>query len=325
MNRSTTISQKTKKTLSVVVMYPTTGSLFQHQEVRCRLDNTACVTKHINLREMKTQVIISGYMDSSYSPIVRSFVAQYLKLKRNVLVLEIFPVLVRSYPLAARITKPLGELLGQLLASLTNNGLSASRLELLGASLGAHIASFAAVEFHRLTGQRPARLTGLDPAGPCFRNLPAEAKLHAAVAKKVDVLHTNIDEFGIAEPVGHVDFYANGGELQQKIIGDFIMPCFELCSHVRSGFYYLLAIINPDKFIGVRCKSVADARHGNCYDGEINTNTLGPKTNFTKTGIYYLPTTAEWPYYLGLNGLNKRRYGVNEYLLRPAPDEDIVL
>lgn len=54
--------------------------------------------------------------------------------------------------------------------------------------------------------------TGLDPAGPCFRSVPPTARLHADAAHRVDVLHTNIDGFGIAEPLGHVDFYANGGE-----------------------------------------------------------------------------------------------------------------
>lgn len=58
-------------------------------------------------------------------------------------------------------TKPLGELLGEFLANLTFRGLSSKRIELVGASLGAHIASHAAVAYRQLTGRRPARLTGL--------------------------------------------------------------------------------------------------------------------------------------------------------------------
>lgn len=103
------------------------------------------------------------------------------------------------------------------------------------------------------------------------------------------------------------------------------MPCFQLCSHIRSGFYWLLSFTNPDKFVAVQCKTVADARHGNCFDGTIKSNVLGPRTNFTNTGIFYLPTNASTPYFLGLDGLKKRKYGVNDYLLMPAPDEDVTI
>ncbi|XP_022829584.1 lipase member H-B-like [Spodoptera litura] len=329
MNKSTLLSEKTKKSLSVIVVYPSSGFL-GHRETRCSLsaEGAACAAKHIpinDLKKRKTLVMISGYMDSTFSPVVRTLLAMYLGLGRNVIVLEIFPILVRSYPIAARITKPLGNLLGEFLASLTSRGLSSKKLELVGGSLGAHIASYAADTYKLLTGRRPARLTGLDPAGPCFRNVPPTSRLHAGAADRVDVLHTNIDGFGIPDRLGHVDFYANGGEYQPYLKGDFIMPCFQLCSHVRSVFYWYLSYSNPDKFIAVQCDSVADARHGNCYEGTLRTNALGPNTNFSKTGVFYLPTNAKSPYYLGLNGLKKRKYGVNDYLMTPAPDEDITI
>lgn len=103
------------------------------------------------------------------------------------------------------------------------------------------------------------------------------------------------------------------------------MPCFQLCSHIRAGFYFLLAFTNPNQFVAVSCDSVEKVRHGNCYEGKIQTNVLGPKTNFNKTGIFYLPTEAISPYYLGVNGLKKRNYGVNNYLLNSSPDKDIII
>lgn len=109
------------------------------------------------------------------------------------------------------------------------------------------------------------------------------------------------------------------------MIGNFILPCFLFCSHVRSAFYWILSLQNPDKFVAVRCPSVAEARHGDCYNGTITTNVLGSETDFEKPGVYYLPTSERLPYYIGDRGLNKRKYDVNEYLLKPAPDEDIVL
>lgn len=115
------------------------------------------------------------------------------------------------------------------------------------------------------------------------------------------------------------------GEYQSAMIDDFILPCFLLCSHVRSVKYWLLAYDYPDKFIGVRCESTSKARHGDCYNGNITGNILGPRTNFNEPGVYYLPTTETAPYYMGVDGLKQNKYGANSYLLKPAPDEDVTI
>ncbi|KAI5637165.1 lipase domain-containing protein [Phthorimaea operculella] len=359
MNRSTTFSEATKESLNVVMIKPSSdgllGRLIGSQEKRCQLskDGANCAAKFLDLKGRKLQVLISGYMDASFSPLVRMISSTYLARGRNLAVVEIFPVLVRTYPVAARLTKPLGEVLGTFLAELTlKKGVSPSQIELVGGSLGAHIASFAAVKYSELTGRKPARLTGLDPAGPCFRNLPPSQRFHPDAAektdalhtnidgfgiadaiaqvdfyanggKKTDALHTNIDGFGIADAIAQVDFYANGGEFQPSMAGSFILPCFVVCSHVRAAPYWMLALTNPDKFKAVRCDSVAQARHGQCYQGDITTNLLGPKTNFSRPGVYYLPTTELPPYYN--DGIGQREYGVNNYLLKTAPDKDMVL
>lgn len=52
---------------------------------------------------------------------------------------------------------------------------------------------------------------------------------------------------------------------------------------------------------------------------------MGPKTDFNKQGIFYLPTGANAPYYIAEEGLQKRKYDVNEYLLKSAPDEDVII
>ncbi|XP_026313823.1 lipase member H-like [Hyposmocoma kahamanoa] len=325
MNRSTTFSERTKKSLSVVVMWPS-KSLFSSSERRCKLsvEGAACAAEYLDFKRRKTQVMISGYMDASFSPLMRMMSRTYVTLGRNVIMVEIFPILVRTYPVAARITKPLGHIIGEFLAELTRLGLSPNRIEMVGGSLGAHIASFASIKYRELTGKRPERLTALDPAGPCFRNLPETERFQADAAIHTDALHTNIDGFGIADAIAHVDFYANGGEYQPSMTGNFILPCFLVCSHVRAAFYWNLAYKNTDKFVGVRCDSVASVRHGRCYDGIIETNYLGPKTNFSKPGIYYLPTTEFVPYFVE-DGTKSRDYGVNNYLLKTAPDEDLIV
>lgn len=71
------------------------------------------------------------------------------------------------------------------------------------------------------------RITGLDPAGPLFMN--EQGHISAGDAKFVgeifnfesqkivknwrslDIIHTDSGFFGIPWPVGHADFYPNGG------------------------------------------------------------------------------------------------------------------
>ncbi|KAL4710340.1 hypothetical protein ACJJTC_011156 [Scirpophaga incertulas] len=327
MNRTTKLSAKTRNSLTVVALKLNPGGFLPTSEVRCSLGDSGrkCVADHMDLTKT-VQVLISGYLDSTSSILVRSMATQYLNEGSNLLLVEIFPVLVRAYPLAARLTKPFGMVVGEFIASLTEFGLTADRLQLMGASLGAHISHYAAVRFYELTGTKPARLTGLDPAGPCFRHLPEETRINANGARKVDIVHTNIDGFGIADPVGHVDFYLNGGEYQQSIKQGVVFPCLELCSHIRSALYLMYSYINPDKFIGIKCDSVRQARTGNCYESaNLTTNLLGPLTDFTKPGIYYLPTNEKAPYYRGRNAFKRRKYGIATYLLQVSPDKDIVI
>lgn len=58
--------------------------------------------------------------------------------------------------------------------------------------------------------------TGLDPAGPFFPLNDTSSRLDTSDAEFVDVIHTDSgdlggNELGMEEPIGHVDFYPNGG------------------------------------------------------------------------------------------------------------------
>lgn len=108
------------------------------------------------------------------------------------------------------------------------------------------------------------------------------------------------------------------------MFGSFILPCFQLCSHVRSVWYWLEALKYPDAFIGVRCDNITKVRNGDCYNGTVRTNVLGANTNFNRPGIYYLPTRPKSPYHIGDKALKQARFGVNSYLLKAAPDMDII-
>ncbi|CAG5057572.1 unnamed protein product [Parnassius apollo] len=256
----------------------------------------------LDLKNKKTVLYCGGFLDSASFPFSRALGTAYCKRGYNVIMVELFQFLTYIYPKSVRLTKVLGDKIGELLTKLTEQGLKTENLEIVGISLGAHIGGYAAKYLYAATGKKPSRITGLDPAGPCYRSLPPSSKLQASDADRVDIVHTNIDGFGLAEKLGHVDFYVNGGEYQPSDIP--AIPCLVLCSHLRSGLYWWQAIEHPKKFIGIKCDSIQDARFAKCFNNS-ETNYLGLETKFNRPGIYYLPTFNEFPYYRGKEGLKQ--------------------
>ena len=64
-------------------------------------------------------------------------------------------------------------------------------------------------------------VSGLDPASPIFRSqfIEPSRKLDTDDADFVDVIHTDgspvwTDGFGLLKPLGHVDYFPNGGREQ---------------------------------------------------------------------------------------------------------------
>ena len=62
--------------------------------------------------------------------------------------------------------------------------------------------------------------SGLDPAGPLFEGYDPTVRLDKSDADYVDIIHSNgesliVGGFGAWEPLGHVDFYPNGGRAQR--------------------------------------------------------------------------------------------------------------
>lgn len=59
----------------------------------------------------------------------------------------------------------------------------------------------------RLTQGRFNTIIGQDPAGPLFSVANPAARLADTDAEYVEVIHTDTRSFGIADPIGHADFY----------------------------------------------------------------------------------------------------------------------
>lgn len=80
----------------------------------------------------------------------------------------------------------------------------------LGHSLGAHISGAAGQSFQNTAGKLLPRITGLDPANPCFKEGETLQGLMRGDAEFVDIIHTNSGVLGKRDPIGDADFYPNG-------------------------------------------------------------------------------------------------------------------
>lgn len=81
-------------------------------------------------------------------------------------------------------------------------GLDPKSIHLIGHSLGSHIAGFTGKQFMELTARKVGRISGLDPAGPCFSLVAPELRLQAGDAHFVDVIHTDGGVFGLTDQIG---------------------------------------------------------------------------------------------------------------------------
>ena len=59
-------------------------------------------------------------------------------------------------------------------------------------------------------------VVALDPAVKYFEAAHPDARLDSRDAQFVDVIHADSDGSGLEKPLGHLDFYPNGGEDQKE-------------------------------------------------------------------------------------------------------------
>ncbi|KAJ8917779.1 hypothetical protein NQ315_010685, partial [Exocentrus adspersus] len=216
-----------------------------------------------------------------------------------------------NYVKASANTRLVGKQLSLLLRGLVEkNGLSLRNTHLIGFSLGAHIAGFAGADLGNLS-----RITGLDPAGPLFESQDPRARLDQNDAAFVDVIHSNgenliLGGLGSSQPMGHVDFYPNGGRMQKgcshlfvgavsDIIWSSAVEGRSLCNHRRAYKFFIDSVSPRCHFPAFPCDSYEDFLAGKCFpcsDGRICGN-MGYYADRSKgRGQLYLVTRDEEPF-----------------------------
>lgn len=214
-----------------------------------------------------------------------------------------------DYAQAAGNARLVGSYMAQIAKTLVAaKGADASNVWCIGHSLGGHICG------HMGTGMKLGRITGLDPAGPLFDDHDIKCGLNPSCADYVDVIHTHgkkgfILNLGTMRPLGHADFYPNGGGVQpgcpnylntEDLLQSGYVDISPVCSHARAIDYFeeslkgscvfwaRLQCTDPNNIPG-SCKKCGDrcARLGYLSD------TIG------RRGKFYLQTNDDEPFCKG--------------------------
>ncbi|XKL61870.1 hypothetical protein PGB90_001703 [Kerria lacca] len=196
---------------------------------------------------LPTKIIVHGFKGSGQDKGALDIATAFLELENANIVLVDWHkgAAGPSYVSAAANTQLVGRQLALLLMEMIEFGMNITKIHIIGFSLGAHIAGYAGRTIQK-KGMKVARITGLDPASPLFRELLATSlsPLNKNDAEFVDIIHTDgarllTEGLGIFRPIGHVDYFPNGG---------FDQPG---CNHVRGavlashlGTFLLRYVIN---------------------------------------------------------------------------------
>nr|CAH0106147.1 unnamed protein product [Daphnia galeata] len=209
-----------------------------------------------------------------------------------------------NYARAAVSTTPVGIYVANFLDFLISQGTSPSLFHVIGYSLGAHVAGSAGNSIR--LGRLP-RITGLEPASGGYERIEKLRSLSSSDADFVDVIHTNAANvlgLGTTSPIGHADFYPNGGRWQYGCLWNTEYDSLIHCSHGRSTHYFIESILaGPKKFLSSRCPSYLKFNLGicgNCQDpiDSYNCISMGEFASPTANGIYFLYTNPTAPYSL---------------------------
>lgn len=270
------------------------------------LNHTQKHTAYFN-SSLPTKVIVHGYRALGSKPSWVSGLAQALLREEdvNVLVVDWINRASFAYNLVVENYKEVAVQISVLINQLTKYGSTLESFHFIGVSLGAHVSGFVGTLFEGKLG----RITGLDPAGPMFKSADPFDRLDSSDALFVEAIHTDSDYFGISIPVGHVDFFLNGGMDQAGCARSKFasMYGYVICDHMRALHVYMSALNRSCPLIGFPCSNYEEFLAGECVTCEGPFNGTCPQIGLLKnSGItahplpiqerVYLLTTATAPF-----------------------------
>nr|XP_036674233.1 lipoprotein lipase isoform X2 [Drosophila suzukii] len=259
-----------------------------------------------------TRILIHGWLGNENANMYSALIPAYLDLKNgnyNIFTVDWGRGAIADYITASYRVKPVGKVLAKFVDFLHQEaGLRFEDLQLVGFSMGAHVAGLAGK--HLQTG-RLRMIRALDPALPFFRYAKEEERLTAQDADYVEVLHTSVGSYGFDRPLGHADFYANWGSQQPG--------CFwHECSHWRAFMLFAESLLRDRNmgFLSQGCPSgewQQLTRFRRCpKDTGIIQTMGGDLANVSadflaqRQGVYYFQTNDQPPYVLAQNASSQK-------------------
>ncbi|XP_045496982.1 pancreatic triacylglycerol lipase-like [Colias croceus] len=198
----------------------------------------------------------------------------------------------KSYERSVFYSYYIAKALAKVLADFKNVGFPSQNIHCIGHSLGSQILGYAGFIYFDLTAEKVWRITGIDPAGPCFSNSLIEEQLRSGAADYVEVFHCNAGGLGTTSVLADIDFFLNDGKVQPHchvgIIPGYGESDAARCSHKACVRYWTYSIKNPGSFLAWRCDSYRDFASGKCAGNEV---AIAGYTNPGNTsGVFYAST-----------------------------------
>ncbi|XP_015516952.1 pancreatic triacylglycerol lipase [Neodiprion lecontei] len=253
------------------------------------LNSIATVTSSNFLSSRPTRIVTHGWRSSEFSDACVVVRDAYLAAgDYNVIVVDWSSIASENYLTAASSVRNVAGQISSFLNFLNENaGLQFGETNIVGHSLGGHIAGIAA---QGASGNIQA-VIALDPALPGFDNAGAGSGVHPSDADHVQVIHTNAGLLGLSRAAGDSDFYPNGGTTQPGCGLDLVGSC----AHSRAYYFFAESIVNPTGF-------PATATRSGSLEAFTTKSTVYMGGEFLSThasGSYTLTTGSSAPFALG--------------------------
>nr|CAH0113682.1 unnamed protein product [Daphnia galeata] len=238
--------------------------------------------------------IVHGYLEHGNKKWIKRMVEEALIYDNvNVVVVDWVSGSGPPYTQAVANIRLIGVMLAHLVLFLHSQfQVPTENCHIAGHSLGAHLAGYTG-QYLRDRGHMLGRITGMDPADPYFENTEPLIRLDPTDALFVDVIHTDAGPIlsgglGMMQPVGHIDFYPNGG-VRQPGCGTSVLDSIEKergsvlyglsrfigCNHLRSVEFFTESFNSACPFLAVQCPSFADFLAGGCQCGTNACHRMG--------------------------------------------------